>query len=116
MDILRDSLDGLSPPRSSPLPPSPTGAPYASFLSSEKGECEKIDVTCQELDGHHIDWTCVLGAGALNEVEARGGKMMTCPTGTKIEPCSRYLCLRISSLTNERRPNLTAQHSVRKAG
>lgn len=49
------------------------------------------DKICEPLSGNTIDWECIFGGGAsLAEVEERGGKMLSCPTGTKVEPCSRY--------------------------
>ncbi|CAM9466102.1 unnamed protein product [Ascophyllum nodosum] len=55
------------------------------------GECQKIDLTCGVLEGNAIDWECVFGPGSLAEVNERGGAMLTCPTGTKFEPCSRFV-------------------------
>lgn len=51
----------------------------------------QVDRTCAVLEGKTIDWECILGPGALSEVEARGGNMLSCPTATKYEPCSRYV-------------------------
>lgn len=54
------------------------------------GQCTAVPVTCEPLSGNTIDWECIFGDGSLVEVESRGGKMVSCPTGTKVEPCSRY--------------------------
>ncbi|CAM9093516.1 unnamed protein product [Pylaiella littoralis] len=53
--------------------------------------CPVPGVLCEPLSGNTIDWECIFGDGSLVEVEARGGKMVSCPTGTKVEPCSRFI-------------------------
>ncbi|CAM9124123.1 unnamed protein product [Hapterophycus canaliculatus] len=60
-------------------------------IDSTTGQCQQADITCAALSGNTIDWECIFGYGSLVEVEARGGKMVSCPHGTKLEPCSRFI-------------------------
>ncbi|CAN0032916.1 unnamed protein product, partial [Sphacelaria rigidula] len=60
-------------------------------IDGHTGECEMVDITCDALAGNQIDWECVFGPGALEEVHQRGGLFTTCPTGSKLEPCSRFI-------------------------
>lgn len=50
---------------------------------------QKVDITCKALAGNQIDWNCVFGPGALEEVSERGGFLTTCPSASKVQPCSR---------------------------
>ncbi|CAN0104949.1 unnamed protein product [Scytosiphon promiscuus] len=54
-------------------------------------QCELVDIMCGALTGNMIDWNCVFGENSLEEVNARGGSMVSCPSGSKLEPCSRFI-------------------------
>ncbi|CAM9466172.1 unnamed protein product, partial [Ascophyllum nodosum] len=51
-------------------------------------------------------WPCcsVFGPGSLEEVFQRGGKMTTCPTGSAMHPCSRFIVAK-----NEERSEVKVQ-------
>ncbi|CAB1096171.1 unnamed protein product [Ectocarpus sp. CCAP 1310/34] len=55
------------------------------------GSCPRSVTTCPPSSGSTIDWNCMFGVGSLVEVEARGGKLVSCPSGTDAEPCSRFI-------------------------
>ncbi|CAB1105416.1 unnamed protein product [Ectocarpus sp. CCAP 1310/34] len=55
------------------------------------GSCSVSGTTCPPSSGSTIDWNCMFGVGSLAEVEARGGKLVSCPSGTDAEPCSRFI-------------------------
>lgn len=54
-----------------------------------QGQCKAINIVCDPLKDHQIDWDCVFGPDATEEVFQRGGDFTTCPTATKDKPCSR---------------------------
>lgn len=63
---------------------------YLQYLSILiKGKCKPINKTCESLDDHQIDWDCVFGPDSLEEVFQRGGTFTTCPSASKMNPCSR---------------------------
>ncbi|CBN74038.1 conserved unknown protein [Ectocarpus siliculosus] len=55
------------------------------------GSCPKSGTTCPPSSGSTIDWNCMFGAGSLVEVQARGGTLVSCSSGTDAEPCSRFI-------------------------
>lgn len=55
-----------------------------------QGKCKPINIVCDSLEDHQIDWDCVFGPESLEEVFQRGGHFTTCPEGSKSKPCSRY--------------------------
>ncbi|CAM9532920.1 unnamed protein product [Discosporangium mesarthrocarpum] len=54
---------------------------------SEKTSCE----SCEGNKDDSIDWECVLGKGALDEVAKFGGKMEPCDEATSSRPCTTFL-------------------------
>ncbi|CAM9098334.1 unnamed protein product [Scytosiphon promiscuus] len=76
-------------------------------IDSATGQCAKMDTTCKALAGNIIDWECIFGQGSLVEAETRGGSMLSCATGTALEPCSRFVVPK-----EEERAEVLAQQGV----
>eukprot|EP00752_Nemacystus_decipiens_P010979 g9756.t1 len=68
----------------------PTLADETCAVDSE-GQCKAINIVCDALEDHQIDWDCVFGPESLEEVFQRGGDFTTCPNATKDRPCSRFI-------------------------